>query len=614
MTGAKPNREHYTISQRLFNDETFSNMALADDRLTNWPVVYILTSSTEVYVGETLNYCKRMKQHLKNDHKSSLQLTHLILHDEFNKSVCLDLESTLIDLFFGDGRLRVLNRNRGIVDRNYHRRAYYRQIFNDIFEALRKENNLFSKSRFDIENSELYKFSPFKKLNQEQEEVADSIWEQLIERFERKDEDFQEIIIEALPGTGKTILAIYLTKLFADYSRGYAPEHEYTSFSNRNADTKGSSTKPRLKIGLVIPLTSLRFTIKQVFKMIDGLDETMVLSPFDIPKSLIENNEKYDLLIVDESHTLNQFAPQVNGKLLNIFRTYNTNLFPEDDPQGDRHNQLDWMRHCSNNVIFTVDMEQVTRPAHIDAFNWESAISDAKQHNRYFRLTSQMRMHTMEADKYMSLIKTIFDNKPITDNIVPNFGEYDFRIFTNLKEMHAALSNREKEYGLCRILAGYAWPWISMSNNCDDAPYDIELDDMQLRWQRNPTSWMHSPSAPDEVGSIHSVQGYDLNYAGVIIGPDVGLDNSGEYCVNRQQYYDRRGKASNYLLGEPTSDEQLSRYVANIYRVLLTRGIRGTYVYAESSGLAERFHQIQAILNTRRRRAREHQGNTEHRS
>ena len=51
MTGAKPNREHYTISQRLFNDETFSNTAVVDDRLTNWPAVYILTSPTEVYVA-----------------------------------------------------------------------------------------------------------------------------------------------------------------------------------------------------------------------------------------------------------------------------------------------------------------------------------------------------------------------------------------------------------------------------------------------------------------------------------------------------------------------------------------------------------------------------------
>lgn len=599
MTGAKPNREHYTISQRLFNDETFSDMALVDNRLTNWPVVYILTSSTEVYVGETLNYCKRMKQHLKNDHKRSLQLTHLILHDEFNKSACLDLESTLIDLFFGDGRLRVLNENRGIVDANYHQRSYYRQIFNDIFESLRKENNLFSKSRFDIENSDLYKFSPFKKLNQEQEAVANSIWDQLIERFERRDEDFQEIIIEALPGTGKTILAIYLTKLFADYSRGYTSDNEYTSFSNGNADTETRISQHRLKIGLVIPPSPLRFTVKQVFKMIDGLDETMVLSPYDIPKSLIENDEKYDLLIVDESHLLSEFGLQVNGKLLNDFRRYNNNLFPEEDLHRDKHTQLDWMRHCSNNVIFMVDMEQATQPAHVDSSNWEMAISNAKRSNHYFHLTCQMRMQISEADRYMSLIRAIFDDKPLSDNDVPHFGDYDFRVFTNLKEMQAALSRREREYGLCRMLAGYDWPWVSKSNYSDDAPYDIELDEMRFRWQRNPISWMHSAVTSDEVGMIHSVQGYDLNYAGVIIGPSVGLDSSGKYCVNRHKYCNGRGKADNDLLGKTMTDEQLRRYLANVYRVLLTRGIRGTYVYAESSGLAERFHQIQEILNAR---------------
>ncbi|MEZ7673433.1 DUF2075 domain-containing protein [Pauljensenia sp. 20925_1_27] len=601
MTGAKQNHEHYTITRRLFNDETFKDVATIDEKLTNWPVVYILTSSTEVYVGETLNYCKRMKQHLKNDHKSSLQLTHLILHDEFNKSVCLDLESTLIDLFVGDGRLRVLNANRGIVDANYHQRAYYRQIFNDIFDILRKENNIFSKSRFDIENSDLYKYSPFKKLNQEQEAVANSIWDQLIERFERRDEDFQEIIIEALPGTGKTILATYLTKLFADYSRGYTSDDEYISFSNGNADTETRASQHRLKIGLVIPPAPLRFTVKQVFKMIDGLDETMVLSPFDIPKSLIENDEKYDLLIVDESHLLNKFGFQANRKMLNDFRRYNNNLFPEEDPHGDKHTQLDWMRHCSNNVIFMVDMEQSTQPAHIDSSNWEMAISNAKRSNHYFHLTCQMRMQISEADRYMSLIRAIFDDKPLSDNDVPHFGDYDFRIFTNLKEMQAALSRREKEYGLCRMLAGFDWPWVSKSNYGDDAPYDIELDEMRFRWQRDPTSWMHSAVTSDEVGMIHSVQGYDLNYAGVIIGPNVGLDSSGKYCVNRQQYCDGRGKANMNLFGKTMTDEQLRRHLANVYRVLLTRGIRGTYVYAEASGLSERFHQIQAILDARRR-------------
>ena len=112
---------------------------------------------------------------------------------------------------------------------------------------------------------------------------------------------------------------------------------------------------------------------------------------------------------------------------------------------------------------------------------------------------------------------------------------------------------------------------------------------------------MTSSTAFQEVGSIHTIQGYDLNYAGVIIGPDVELDNSGKYRVNRSRYYDRRGKANNTILDEITTDDQLAEYVANIYQVLLTRGIRGTYIYAESSGLAERLHQIQAILNQRRR-------------
>ena len=246
-------------------------------------------------------------------------------------------------------------------------------------------------------------------------------------------------------------------------------------------------------------------------------------------------------------------------------------------------------------------MEQSTQPAHIDSSNWEMAISNAKRSNHYFHLTCQMRMQISEADRYMSLIRAIFDDKPLSDNDVPHFGDYDFRIFTNLKEMQAALSRREKEYGLCRMLAGYDWPWVSKGNYGDDAPYDIELDEMRFRWQRNPVSWMHSAVTSDEVGMIHSVQGYDLNYAGVIIGPNVGLDTSGKYCVNRQQYCDGRGKANNYLLGKKMTDEQLRRNLANIYRVLLTRGIRGTYVYAEASGLAERFHQIQEILNARHR-------------
>jgi DUF2075 family protein len=94
----------------------------------------------------------------------------------------------------------------------------------------------------------------------------------------------------------------------------------------------------------------------------------------------------------------------------------------------------------------------------------------------------------------------------------------------------------------------------------------------------------------NEVGSIHTVQGYDLNYAGVIIGPDIGYDDvTGRLVFNRDSYFDKKGKENNRRLGITYSDEDLVEFVKNIYRVLLTRGIRGTYVYICDQSLRAKF-------------------------
>lgn len=121
----------------------------------------------------------------------------------------------------------------------------------------------------------------------------------------------------------------------------------------------------------------------------------------------------------------------------------------------------------------------------------------------------------------------------------------------------------------------------------------------QYRWNQTTVSWVHSDNAFNEIGSIHTIQGYDLNYAAVIIGPEVELDGDGKYRVNRSKYFDDRGKQHNTVAGETTTPERLNRYVANIYKVLLTRGIRGTYIYAGASGLVDRFMQVQEILENR---------------
>ena len=99
-------------------------------------------------------------------------------------------------------------------------------------------------------------------------------------------------------------------------------------------------------------------------------------------------------------------------------------------------------------------------------------------------------------------------------------------------------------------------------------------------WNSTDKDWINSPGSLEEVGSIHTVQGYDLNYAGVIIGPDLRYDaDAGRLHIDRAAYFDKKGKENNPVLGRVYSDEDLLRYITNVYAVLLTRGVRGTYVY-----------------------------------
>jgi DUF2075 family protein len=133
------------------------------------------------------------------------------------------------------------------------------------------------------------------------------------------------------------------------------------------------------------------------------------------------------------------------------------------------------------------------------------------------------------------------------------------------------------------MVAGYAWEW--KTKNDKDA-YDIVIDDVSMRWNGTQTDWIASPKALEEVGSIHTVQGYDLNYAGVIIGADLRYDaETNRIVFHRESYFDKKGKENNPTLGLTYSDDDLLRYVTNIYTVLLTRGIRGTYVYVSDPGL-----------------------------
>lgn len=573
----------FRVERFGFSKADVSAWGQVDPAHSNWPVVYVIDDERRpprkqraVYVGETLSAVGRMRQHLESKKGLDLTTVRVVIDETFNKSVCLDLESHLIRWLDGDDAFTILNGNHGITDAAYYERERYRRSFRDVFEELRREG-IFSRSIPEIENSDLFKLSPFKALTQDQAIAV----EQIVEDFLNDLADGAEVehplrVIEGYPGTGKTVVAIFIMKLLADI-RGAI------DFDDVNADTlfadlftsENQELLQYLRIGLVVPQQSLRMSIKRVFSRTIGLSPDMVLTPFDVAAA----SEPFDLLLVDEAHRLNQRANQSSGVQNHKFIDANVALFGTDDLTKT---QLDWIRARSRNQILLLDPEQTVRPADLPREVTTRLVRDARNRHRHYSLSSQMRV--AGGQDYITFARRLVRGE-IEPHETFTFPSYDVRFFDSAAAMRDAIVERNAEQGLSRLVAGYAWEWVSRK---DPTAFDIRLDDLEMAWNRTDKDWINSPGSLNEVGSIHTVQGYDLNYAGVIIGPDLRYDaERGRVYVDRDSYKDAKGKENNKALGRVYTDEDLLSYITNIYAVLLTRGIRGTYVYVCDPGLRE---------------------------
>lgn len=556
---------NFEIRKIPFDRDNVSTWSLLDNRHSNWPVVYMLHDRAQIYVGETLNAEARLKQHLDILDRRKLNEALIIVDESSNKSVCLDLESNLIRLFSGDGLFTVLNRNVGITNADYFERPDYQERFTEVFEELRAQG-LFSRSVPEIQNSDLFKYSPFKALSPDQAMAVEEILETLFEDLEESRSS--TAVIQGEPGTGKTVIGIYMLKLLRDIAnhRQEDPINEDSLFGGLFT-SRFTALARTLRVGLVIPQQSLRESVQQVFKRTPGLSDrdVRVISAFDVGTS----PDDFDILVVDEAHRLGQRANQASGPLNKKFSDINLELFGNDDPT---HTQLDWIRAKSKHQILLLDTEQSVRPADLPIELTYQLIQSAKASGHWHPLHSQMRLRTSE--DYVSYVRNVLAGTQTTREV---FEDYDLRFFDDVSEMYRELGTCEKEFGLCRMLAGYAWPWLSRR---DPERFDIEIDDLKFRWNATAKDWVNSPNAFSEVGSIHTIQGYDLNFAGVIVGPDLVFDpETSEIQIDRTNYFDTKGKENNRVLGITYSDDDLLRYIRNIYGVLMTRGMQGTFVH-----------------------------------
>lgn len=538
---------HYDFENSLFED--FSTNHFAKDL---WPLVYILSDddSKTAYVGETTDAYSRMGTHLKHKVKSKLTSVHLIASEKFNKSATLDIESNLIKYMSGDNKFTLLNGNLGLVNHNYYqKKEVYWDIFNTIWNQLRAEG--ISKHSIEhIDNSDLFKYSPYKSLTKEQSQGLFQILQSLATG------KYDNTIVEGGAGTGKTILAIFLFKMLSSQLEDFSFK-EFGAEENLYIDLVNQIKKvlPNPKMALVVPMSSFRTTLKKVFKNIKGLSASMVIGPAQVSK------EKYDLLVVDESHRLRR---RVNlGAYFGAFDKACLAL------NLDKHNasELDWVTMQSKHTVLFYDEGQSIKPS--DAKKEQFDLIKRNKDTSTLKLKSQFRVKGGNA--YVEYVDSLLHNNLKAGSSIFNSKDYEFTLFDSLETMIEQIKLRDKESGLSRLIAGYSWEWKS---NKDKDAFDIKINDVQLKWNGTSNDWINSDGAINEVGCIHTTQGYDLNYSGIIFGNEISFNpDTKEIIVKEENYFDKNGKQS---IKDP---KELKAFILNIYKTIMLRGIKGTYIY-----------------------------------
>lgn len=529
---------------------------------SQWPLVYFIQNEKikVAYVGESTNAASRIKNHLSNPERCKLDTISIIGSDKFNKSATLDIESNLIQYITAEGTYTLQNNNNGLINHNYYQQDLYKNLFKEVWNKL-IEKKIVTKSLTEIENSELFKYSPYKALNEDQYNSVLEILDCLTTK------KYNRIFISGSAGTGKTILATYLIKLLNTNIEDLQSEDYNEDESREIKYIKEFRTKyPNAKIGLVVAMTSLRESLENVFKKIPGLKSSMVINPSDTFKS----GDKYDLLIVDEAHRLRRYK---NISWMGAFKKNNQKLGLDDSGT-----ELDWIIANSKNQLFFYDSAQSVKPSDVDSSKFNELLSDKNS----FRLELKSQMRVMGGNNYIQFVDDLLHVKRVK-NSKYHEENYDLIVFDNFNDLHKELEKREKEFGLCRMIAGYSWPWKSNPKQNpppDSSTTDIDLDGLSFKWNSTDKDWINSVNAFNEIGCIHTTQGYDLNYSAVIFGKEINYDkNTNEITIDPSKYFDINGKKG------ISDTDTLKAYIINIYKTIMYRGIKGTYVYAYNEGL-----------------------------
>lgn len=532
--------------------------------LLRYPTVYIINdkkreNNFEVYVGETADIRNRTRQHLNADTKmktfwedfseSKNSSMYVIGHELFNKSLTLDIENRLMQYLLSVDNISRVHNSRTNQQNEYYTSEKLDEIFSDIWQSLNKKNKALFPIESIIKDSAIFKASPFHKLTQEQinakEEILTKIKESLL-----LDEESQLIIVEGEAGSGKTVLMSTLL-----YELG-----KYNLDLNKNLD-----------IHLLINQNEHVTIYSQIANKlgISNRENNIVGKPTSFINKHSSDN-KVDVVIVDEAHLLlTQGKQSYRGK-----------------------NHLDDLLERAKVVVIVFDLKQVLTTEQI----WEddklnSYFDDSKSKNNHVELRNQMRINSDE--KTVNWIRNLIDNQTI--NNIPNDKKgYEIKIFNTPIELEKAIRNKAQntESGISRMLATFDWKYSDKAPEDNDY-WRVKIGDWSMPWnyqlkvnrKYSKLPWVEQEQTLDEIGSTFTIQGLDLNFAGVVIGPSVKY-RDGKIIFDETSSANKKATRQRTL--EDGSKQRFSNMLLrNELNVLLTRGVNGLYIYAVDDQLRE---------------------------
>ncbi len=535
----------------------------------DWPSVYLLYGKEEAYVGETQNAYNRMKQHSENPKRTeNLENILLFTSPSFNKSAILDLENELITYMLADEKFTLQNNNRGQSRYHdyYQRLKYNEDCFNQVWNVLRKMK-LANRHLYELQNEDIFKYSPFKQLTSEQYDLIDDLLKDIESSI--VDGKRRTVMIEGGAGTGKTLVAVYLINLLTNFrdnnidATDVDPD-DYDEFGNARLIKLLQETKPKIRIALVEPVQSFRESLRRnVFSKIKELRGVEIISPYQA------TNGSYDILIVDEAHRLRVRSGAGASEYMAYDKACARLGFDKTATQ------LDWLdKVTSKTLILLYDPNQKVKRADIPHQVFEAFKTEKRESTSLKEYTLWSQLRVKGGNDYMEFVKALLGPYP-RQYVV---RDYDFKIYDHLTDMFVAIKEKNREMnGLCRVVAGKDFDWFK-----DKEPSDFTIEGKGYLWNKKAadSTFIHDDSNLDRIGCIDTAIGFDLNYCGVILGPDIAYDKANGKIVIRKEHLKDPSAASK-------DEKTVQDNIRNAYYVLLTRGIYGTYVYAMDEALRD---------------------------